>query len=377
MTSQIVQCANFVTPRSGGLRTAMRHLAVGYADAGHQVVQIVPGERDAVEETVWGTLHYVRAPAVPRTGYRVIVDVGRVTRLLERLGPDRVEVHDRLSLRGLGEWARARGIGSLVVSHERLDRLARRWVPPAPGLRSLCDVSNRRLATGFDSVVATTQWAADEFVRLGTPNLRRIPLGVELDMFTPSRHDAGLRLRLTSPGEALLVAAVRLSPEKAPMRLVATVAELQRRGRRVRLIVAGDGPLRGRLQRAATGLPISFPGFIAGRGELSRLLATADAVIAPGPIETFGLAALEALAAGTPVVVDEASALPEVIGSAGLAVPGNSSSFASAVETLLELPSASLRAAARARAEEFPWQATVDGFLDAHGLLPDPVAGGR
>lgn len=377
MPSQIIQCANFVTPRSGGLRTAMRHLAVGYADAGHTVVQIVPGERDGVEEVVWGSIHYVSAPAVPRTGYRVIVDPKRVVRLLERLGPDVIEVHDRLSLRGLGGWAGPRGVGSLVISHERLDRLVRRWVPPAPGLGSLVDVSNRRLAAGFDTVVATTEWAADEFVRLRAPNLRRIPLGVELDMFTPARHDESLRLRLAGPGEALLVAAVRLSPEKAPMRLVQTVAELQRRGRRVRMIVAGDGPLRPRLQRAAMGLPISFPGFITGRGELSRLLATADVVVAPGPIETFGLAALEALAAGTPVVVDEASALPEVIGSAGLAVPGNASSFASAVETLLELPRATVRAAARARAEEFPWQATVNGFLEAHGLLPDPVAGVR
>lgn len=373
MPSQIVQCANFVTPRSGGLRTAMRHLATGYTDAGHQVVQIVPGERDGVEEAVWGSIHYVRSPAMPGTGYRVVTDPRRVTKLLDRLGPDRIEVHDRLTLRGLGTWAQHNGVGSMVISHERLDRLVRRWLPPTPGLRPLVNVSNRRLADGFDSVVATTEWAAEEFVRLKVPNLARIPLGVELDVFTPARHDASLRNRLVEPGEALLVSAVRLSPEKAPMRLVETVAELQRRGRAVRLVVAGDGPLRARLQRAAAGLPISFLGFVSGRGELARLLATADVVVAPGPIETFGLAALEALSAGTPVVVDEASALPEVIGTAGLAVPGNSSSFAAAIETLLELPSGPTRAAARARAEEFPWHATVDGFLGAHGLLPDPV----
>ena len=101
MGHQIVQCANFVTPRSGGLRTAMRHLAEGYAAAGHDVVQIVPNRFDGVEYTAWGRIEYVKAPSLPGSGYRVIAQPGRVVHLLERLGPDRVEVHDRLTLRGL------------------------------------------------------------------------------------------------------------------------------------------------------------------------------------------------------------------------------------------------------------------------------------
>ena len=133
-------------------------------------------------------------------------------------------------------------------------------------------------------------------------------------------------------------------------------------------MVAGDGPLRAKLEKAAAGLPITFAGFLTDRAQLGRLLATADVVVAPGPIETFGLAALEALASGTPVVVDSASALPEVIGAAGFAVPGASSSFAGAVEALLEVSRERARNTARDRAECFPWIATTDGFLAAHGL---------
>ena len=101
---------------------------------------------------------------------------------------------------------------------------------------------------------------------------------------------------------------------------------------------------------------------------LAALLATADAVIAPGPIETFGLAALEALASGTPVVVDGGSALPEVAGDAGVAVYGEGPAFAAGVRQLLARPEAQRRAAARARAEQFGWGTAVDGFLAAHGL---------
>ncbi|WP_262496069.1 glycosyltransferase family 4 protein [Nonomuraea sp. SYSU D8015] len=95
------------------------------------------------------------------------------------------------------------------------------------------------------------------------------------------------------------------------------LAELRRRGVPAVLAVAGDGPLRPKLMRLAGDLPVRFLGHIGDRDTLADLLATADVAIAPGPVETFGLAALEALASGTPVVVSRHSALPEVVGPAG------------------------------------------------------------
>jgi alpha-1,6-mannosyltransferase len=352
----------------------MRHLAEGYATLGHRVVQIVPGRHDEVENTPWGTIHHLRAPVLPGSGgYRVIPYPSRVTRLLEDLAPDRLEVHDRLTLRGLGRWAHEQRLRALVVVHERLDLLAARLIPGGPRLRRVVDANNRGLAAGFDAVVCTTDWAAQEFDRLPVSNLRRVPLGVDLTGFHPANHDSELRRRLTPNGEVLLVAAVRLSPEKAPMRVVGTVLELVQRGLPVRCVIAGDGPLRQRMERAAAGLPIEFVGFLSDRTDLARLLATADVVLAPGPIETFGLAALEALASGTPVVVDAASALPEVIGSAGWAVPGRPTAFADAVESVLGLPRRPTRVRARDRAEGFDWSRTVAGFLVAHRLDPAAV----
>jgi alpha-1,6-mannosyltransferase len=367
----IVQCANFVTPRSGGLRTAMRHLAEGYAGLGHRVVQIVPGHRDEIEHTYWGTVHHLRAPVLPGSGgYRVLTRPSRVTDLLAELAPDRLEVHDRLTLRGLGHWAQRQRLRALVVVHERLDLLAARLIPGGPRLRRMVDANNRGLAAGFDTVVCTTDWAAQEFDRLPVANLRRVALGVDLAGFHPANHDSDLRRRLAPDGAVLLVAAVRLSPEKAPMRVVETVRELLDRGLPVRCAIAGDGPLRQRMERAAAGLPIEFLGFLSDRADLARLLASADVVVAPGPIETFGLAALEALASGTPVVVDAASALPEVIGSAGWAVPGRPTAFADAVQAVLDRPRRPVRLAARDRAERFDWSRTVAGFLRAHRLEP-------
>jgi alpha-1,6-mannosyltransferase len=137
------------------------------------------------------------------------------------------------------------------------------------------------------------------------------------------------------------------------------------------LVVAGDGPLRSRLEQRARerGLPVTFLGHVSDRGLLGALQASADVCLAPGPAETFGLAALEAMACGTPVVASASSALSEVIGSAGAVATDHGGAFADAVELLLARPVEERREAARARAECFGWDTAVAAFLRAHDAV--------
>ncbi|MGW0180428.1 glycosyltransferase [Nocardia sp. NPDC003345] len=369
---RIVQLANFYGPRSGGLRTALHHLGEGYVAAGHEVVLIVPGRRRA-EETLPTGVRRITLPAVriPWTGGYRAAEPRRVADVLTGLRPDVLEVSDRLTLRGFGRWARRRDITGVMISHERLDRLLGQIMPDRYA-RHCADIANRRTAADYDRVVCTTEFARAEFRRIDAPNVEMVPLGVDLDLFSPRRHDLGLRADLGLPGQPLLVHCGRLSVEKRADRSIDAIAELRRAGVDARLVVAGDGPRRDALERLARGLPalpggmpaVHFTGFISDRTDVATLLATADISLAPGPHETFGLAALEALAAGTPVVASRSSALADiVVGDCGAVADDDPAAFANAVTDVLARPAAQRRGAARERAEQFTWPAAVSGML--------------
>ncbi|MGP4004386.1 glycosyltransferase [Streptomyces sp. 8N706] len=367
---RIVRLANFVTPASGGLRTALYELGAGYRAAGHEPVLVVPGERESDELTEQGRVITLPGRLLPGTGgYRVLTDRRRTARLLEALAPDRLEVSDRTTLRWTGEWARRARIPAVMVSHESVDGVLGTWGVPDAAARKAADRLNRRTARSYSRIVCTTAWAEREFVRIGARNVVRAPLGVDLDRRRPGHRSAGLRARYAGPGETLLVLCSRLSVEKGAGTALDALAVLRERGVRAVLVVAGHGPLRGRLAERARAerLPVTFLGHVGDREEVAALQATADVCLAPGPVETFGLAALEALACGTPVVANAASALPAIVGTGGAVAPGEGPAFADAVQRLLARPESVRRAAARSRAEGFGWAAAVEAFLAAHG----------
>ncbi|WP_225821866.1 glycosyltransferase [Streptomyces naphthomycinicus] len=366
---RIVRLANFVAPASGGLRTALRELGRGFRAAGHEPVLIVPGERHSDRDTEQGRVITLPGPLLPGTGgYRVLTDKRRVAALLAELAPDRLEVSDRTTLRWTGRWARRARVPAVMVSHETADGVLRTWGLPEPLARHAADSLNTRTAHVYSRVVCTTEFAEREFVRIGARNVVRAPLGVDLMERHPALRAPGLRARHARADEALLVMASRLSVEKRPGTALDALETLLRRGRPAVLVVAGDGPLRARLEQRARdrGLPVTFLGHVSDRAALGALQASADLCLAPGPAETFGLAALEAMACGTPVVASASSALSEVIGSAGATAADTAEAFADAVELLLERGEPERREAARARAECFGWGAAVEAFLAAH-----------
>jgi alpha-1,6-mannosyltransferase len=363
---RVVQVANFYGPRSGGLRTAVDRLGAEYCAAGHEVFLIVPGPGAARSRLTTGVVRIsVPARLIPFTGgYRAVMP-GPVTAVLEPLHPDAIEVSDRLTLRSLGRWGRQHRVTTVMISHERLDRLAGLLLP-GRAARRFADFANRRTAANYDTVVCTTRFAREEFDRIAAPNTMTVGLGVDLETFHPRRRSAAVRRRWAAPGQTLLVHCGRLSVEKRADRSIDAVAALCEAGHDVRLVVVGEGPMRARLERQAARLPIDFTGFISSRHTVAGLLASADVALAPGPHETFGLAALEALACGTPAVVSRTSALSEIVTTdSGACADNDPAAIARAVGTIVSRPEHLRRTCARRRAEDFTWPRAAAGMLAA------------
>lgn len=369
---RVVHVANAYTQHSGGIRTTVHALGQGYRAAGHDFVLVVPGQRTVDEDLPWGRRVTLAGPTVPGSGgYRVLADLRRVRAVLDALEPDRLEISDRLTLRGLGLWARAAGVPSTVIAHERVDGVLRAFSPLGPwGAQLAADRHNATTAERFDRVVTTTRFAAQEFARIGIPT-DHVPLGVDLERFRPVN-------RPQTDGVPLLVLCSRLSREKRPDLAIEALRVLHRVGCPARLVVAGSGPLAASLRRRARGLPVEMVGHLSNRSSVAGLLGSADVVLAPGPVETFGLAALEALACGTPVVAASTSAVAELVeGGAGRSARPEPRALAAAVAAMLAVPEAQRRQAARARAEAFPWSRTTDTMMALHGLTASGMSGAR
>ena len=361
---RIAQLANFVGATSGGMRTAIEHLGRGYVDAGVERLLVIPGPVDTVTSTELGDVVQVRAPRVGG-GYRLIVEPWRVTEVLERWRPTSVEWSDKLTLLPVAWWARRNGVRSVLLSHERMgDMFAMR-----SGLDTTSKVSigllNRLLVRSFDTVVVTSRYAEEEFrlvaAAAGCP-VERVPLGVDLATFRPVPRESR-----AGRAELRLVHAGRLSREKSPHLAVATAVELHRRGVPLRMDVYGEGPHRDELEEIAAGAPVHFHGYVDGRDALRDRIAAADISLSVCPGETFGLAVLEALACGTPVVTADRGGARELVDRAcGAWAAPTPEALADAVQRLAARREDVVRGAARGRAEQFGWDRTVARMLALH-----------
>lgn len=364
MSLRIAQLANFVGPVSGGMKVAIEALGAGYVAAGHERILVIPGEHDAVSETETGVVVEVASPRIAPT-YRMIAKPWRALATLDRFNPTSIEVSDKWTLSPAAGWASRRGIGSVLFSHERLDDMLAGWLRRQFGVEAVVGALNRRLASNYDVVVVTSHYSAGEFEETAA-NLRLVPLGVDLDTFNPgcgTPPDDG-PIRLCYVG--------RMSHEKHPQLGVAAAVELHSRGVPIVLDMYGTGADVDELRAAAGDAPVVFHGFVGGRDEVAKRFASHHISYSVSPTETFGLAVLEALACGTPVVsADRGGASELVSAEAGEHGAPDAVGIADATERLIARLGPEIRRSARARAECYDWGSSIDAMLAIHQQLAD------
>lgn len=365
--SRIIHLANMYSPRSGGLKTTAHALGESYLALGQDYVLVVPGVRYRRYRTSFGIKYEVPSYPIPFSGgYRIILNLRAVKRIVKESDPDVVEISDRLSLLMLAKWFRKQGITTTLFAHERVDKIILAFTRVRIISRPLADLWNRFTSKNINFVIATTSYAAEEFRRINVP-YSIIPLGVDLIRFR-----ANLSPTPSPSNQVNLLAVTRLSKEKDPGFLLEIAAEIKNRNLPFWIKVAGDGPMIKLLQTRASDeeLPIELIGHIADRTQIAELYVQSDFLLAVGPIETFGLAALEALASGTSVICRDTGAIKEIIDSnSGVACARSAAEW---VDALIELNKRSKDQRshfARQRAENFSWHTTAQQLLSRYQII--------
>ncbi|MCS6969398.1 MAG: N-acetyl-alpha-D-glucosaminyl L-malate synthase BshA [Planctomycetota bacterium] len=219
-----------------------------------------------------------------------------------------------------------------------------------------------------DAITAPSRWLAEATVRdfaIASERIAVIPNAVDLERFRPL-PEAPARRWLAPRGEAVLVHVSNFRPVKRVEQVVEAFAVLRRRLPAV-LALVGDGPELPKAEQLARELGVRDDVRILGQQRPEAILQASDLFLLPSIAESFGLAALEALACGVPVIGYAAGGLPEVVedGVSGILCPvGEPVCLGTLAANLLnDRPRyQQMRAAARARAERFAPGPIVDRY---------------
>ncbi|MEI5583919.1 MULTISPECIES: glycosyltransferase [unclassified Agromyces] len=200
---------------------------------------------------------------------------------------------------------------------------------------------------------------------------RVIPLGVDLERFRPVTRGDATTDGAARDGAITVGFLGRLVPEKGLGVLLDALA----RDPRLRLRIAGTGPLHDALPSLATAAGVADRVDLVGAvdpDDVPGFLRSLDVLAVPSLpttswTEQFGRVAVEAMACGVPVVSSDAGALPDVVGGAGIVVPaGDPAALATALGDAAGPRAAELRALGAARARECSWTAVARDYLELY-----------
>jgi glycosyltransferase involved in cell wall biosynthesis len=270
----------------------------------------------------------VPVETVPMRSDLDLVAAVRLMRALRRAAPDIVHLHTGRAAWLGGIAARLAGIPALIT--RRMDRPIRRgW-----RTRVVYQHCAARVAAISPAIVA-------QLTAAGVPHerVRLVPSAVDPDRVRPVRPRAETRHALgVDGGEPVLLAACALVARKGIDVLLDALATVGGAGVPVTTWIAGGGPQAHALRAQAARLGLERVRFLGRRDDIADLLAGCDVFVLPARHEGLGVAALEAMAAGRPVVASAVGGLADAVidgGTGVLVPPDDAAALAAALRELL------------------------------------------
>lgn len=326
----------------GGGQRQVAGLILHLREWGHQVKLVCrPGSR--LQE--WASEKGVECDVVEMKSTMSLGAVFALKSVIAREKPDVVHLHaSRAHVLGSAA-ARLAGARVVIATRRMSDPVKMIWP------------NTSAYGKWTTAVVAISSAVRDVLVDCGVDpaKIRLIPSGTDFERFENARPDPGVRSRLGIEASTPIVCvAATLARLKGVGYLIEAAALLAAQGTPIHLVIAGDGELRSELEQLAREIDVaaSFIGFC---DDMPSLLASVDVFAMPSLNEGLGVAVLEAMAAGKPVVASAVGGLKESVvdGVTGFLVPpADPSSLAEAIGKLINDPSlaAKFGSAGRARA---------------------------
>ena len=376
--------------KAGGMNVHVRELARALGGRGVSV-DVFTREHDYQckgPDTNPDGVNFVHIPAGPPDADLVdmpgYVDefVAGVTSFQEANGAQYLAIHSHYWLSG---WAgsllaKANGVPHFITFHtlSRIKMQSRSGEQEPP----IRQETEERIIAGADCVVAFSPHERDAMIRLYGAERERVelvPCGVDLRRFHPVGR-AAARRELGLNGHKVLLYVGRIEALKGVDLLLHTAASLETEEGVQVLVVGSDADGSGeleRLNRLSDDLDVSDTVEFVGRvpqEKLALYYSAADACIVPSFYESFGLAALESMACGTPVVASRVGGLSTIVqhGRTGYLKSWRCpEAFAQSLEMIMANDDLrdSMGRAARARAESLSWDQVAGKLLALYERL--------
>lgn len=356
-------------PATDGVVTRLRHTVEELGRVGDEMLIIAPKYGEGPGSYAGAPIHRVSGvPFPPYPQIKLAPANPGVGKALREFGPDLIHAVNPYIL-GMSApyYARRMGVPLVASYHTHVAAYTRFY--RLGFLHSATRWYTRAIHNRADVNLCTSKATMDYLASEGVKRVRLWPQGVDSRLFSPDRASKHWRVKLSDghPAQKLLLFVGRLAPEKGIGRLKWVLGALPE----ARLAIVGDGPARRELEREFAGTPTVFTGLLRGE-ELAAAYASADVFLFPSTTETLGMAMIEALASGLPVVAARSGATHEVVSdeeSGLLYDPGAPDAMARAVSRVLSDDGLRERLArgARSAAEKRDWASstrTLRGYYE-------------
>lgn len=367
---RILHVSDVYFPRVNGVSTSIQTFSAELCSLGHEIVLVCPAYPGAAADEP--SVVRIASRAVPRDPEDRAMHWSALAALDRRLAGERfdlVHVQTPFLAHYAGvKLARRRNIPVVATYHTLFEEYLYHYVPFAPrrAMQALARRFSRSQCNQLDAVIVPSGPMRDALAAYGvTAPMHVIPTGLRMHDFAGGDGAAFRAAHGIAPGRPLLLYVGRVAHEKNIEFLLHMTGALRAAVPDALLVICGEGPAQGRLQRRAAELGLGaqtrFLGYLDRHTTLLDCYRAADLFVFASRTETQGLVLLEAMACGTPVVALAVMGTRDVLreGDGARIAPDSPEGFAAIVARLLRDPAERAALAARTHGYAATWSAAA------------------